>query len=65
VALPGLRRRVHLFAYLLIAKANMLAARGQRDGAVAILGSLALDPDSTLAAEHLAKWAPALLLGQP
>jgi tetratricopeptide (TPR) repeat protein len=52
-------------AFLLIGKASILAARGDRDEAVAILGSLALDPDSTLAAEHLAKATLALLTGKP
>jgi tetratricopeptide (TPR) repeat protein len=40
---------------LLINKASILAGRGDRDTAVAILGELALSPDSTLATEHLAK----------
>ena len=40
---------------LLVNKASILARRGDRDQAVAILGELALSPDSTLATEHLAK----------
>ncbi len=40
---------------LLINKANVLVRQGDRDTAIAILGELALSPDSTLAAEHLAK----------
>jgi hypothetical protein len=40
---------------LLINKAGILARRGDRDPAIAILGELALSLDSTLAAEHLAK----------
>jgi hypothetical protein len=48
--------------YLLIDKAQIIARRGDRDAAIAILGSLALDPDSTLAAEHLAKAVLALLV---
>ena len=47
---------------LLINKANILVRRGDRDTAVAILGELALSPDSTLAAEHLAKATLARLL---
>jgi tetratricopeptide (TPR) repeat protein len=63
----GLRGRpdADTLAFLLIGKANILSVRGDRDDAIAILGSLALDPDSTLAAEHLAKAALALLTGQP
>lgn len=40
---------------LLINKATILARQGDRDTAVAVLGELALSPDSTLATEHLAK----------
>lgn len=40
---------------LLINKALILDRRGDRDGAVKILGELALDPQSTLATEALAK----------
>jgi tetratricopeptide (TPR) repeat protein len=40
---------------LLVNQAGILARRGERNTAIAILGELALAPDSTLAAEHLAK----------
>jgi hypothetical protein len=40
---------------LLVNQAGILARRGERDTAIAILGELALAPDTTLAAEHLAK----------
>jgi len=40
---------------LLINKAVMLLWRGDQQEAVRILGGLALDPESTLAAETLAK----------
>lgn len=40
---------------LLINKALMLNKKGDRDGAIEILGQLALDPESTFATEHLAK----------
>jgi tetratricopeptide (TPR) repeat protein len=40
---------------LLINKALVLDGQGQREEATRILGELALDPDSTLATEHLAK----------
>jgi hypothetical protein len=60
----GLRGRpdADTLGYLLINKAQIIARHGDRDAAIAILGSLALDPDSTLAAEHLAKAALALLV---
>jgi tetratricopeptide (TPR) repeat protein len=60
----GLRGRpdAETLGILLINKANILAGRGDRDTAVAILGELALSPDSTLAAEHLAKAALARLV---
>jgi hypothetical protein len=53
----GLRGRpdAETLGVLLINKASILARRGDRDQAVAILGELALSPDSTLATEHLAK----------
>jgi hypothetical protein len=41
---------------------QIIVRRGDRDAAIAILGSLALDPDSTLAAEYLAKAVLALLV---
>jgi tetratricopeptide (TPR) repeat protein len=47
---------------LQINKAAILARRGDRDTAIAILGELALSPDSTLATEHLAKAALAGLI---
>jgi tetratricopeptide (TPR) repeat protein len=47
---------------LLVNKANILAGNGDRDAAVTILGELALSPDSTLAAEHLAKASLARLV---
>ncbi|WP_437736377.1 tetratricopeptide repeat protein [Sorangium sp. So ce1335] len=40
---------------LLLNKALILDRRGDRDGAIKILGELALDPQSTLATEMLAK----------
>jgi tetratricopeptide (TPR) repeat protein len=40
---------------LLINKALILNKQGKRDEAIRILGELALDPESTLATEHLAK----------
>jgi len=49
---------------LLISKASVLARRGDRDGAMSILGELALSPESTLATEHHAKAALALLISQ-
>jgi tetratricopeptide (TPR) repeat protein len=62
----GLRGRpdADTLGYLLIDKAQIIARRGDRDAAIAILGSLALDPDSTLAAEHLAKAVLALLVAE-
>jgi tetratricopeptide (TPR) repeat protein len=53
----GLRGRpdAETLGILLINKASILARHGDRDKAVAILGELALSPDSTLATEHLAK----------
>jgi tetratricopeptide (TPR) repeat protein len=53
----GLRGRPdpETLGILLINKASILAGRGDRNAAVAILGELALSPDSTLATEHLAK----------
>jgi hypothetical protein len=47
---------------LLVNKANILAGNGDRGAAIAILGELALSPDSTLAAEHLAKASLARLV---
>ena len=46
---------------LLINKADILIRQGNQDTAVAVLGELALSPDSTLATEHLAKAKLALL----
>lgn len=40
----------------------MLARHGHRDTALAILGELALSPESTLKTEHLAKASLALLI---
>ena len=40
---------------LLINRAMILHRRGDRDGAIKILGELALDPESTLGTETLAK----------
>jgi len=40
---------------LLINRAMLLHRRGDRDGAIAILGQLALDPQSTLGVEMMAK----------
>jgi hypothetical protein len=40
---------------LLINRAMVLHGRGDHDGAVAILGPLALDPQSTLGVEMMAK----------
>ena len=53
----GLRGRPdpETLGVLLINKALILDRRGDRDTAIAILGELALSPDSTLATEHLAK----------
>lgn len=47
---------------LLVNKANILAGNGDRGAAITILGELALSPDSTLAAEHLAKASLARLV---
>ena len=47
---------------LLINKALTLNEQGERDSAVRILGELALDPESTLSTEHLAKVALASLV---
>ena len=47
---------------LLVSKAAVLARNGNRDEAISILGTLALSPDSTLAAEHQAKATLAILL---
>lgn len=60
----GLRGRpdAETLGILLINKAGILAGWGDRDTAIAILGELALSPDSTLATEHLAKVALARLV---
>ncbi|MGH3246431.1 MAG: hypothetical protein ACRDOI_09495 [Trebonia sp.] len=60
----GLRGRpdAETLGVLLINKADILARQGDRDTATAILGELALSPDSTLAAEHLAKATLARLI---
>lgn len=60
----GLRGRpdAETLGALLINKASILARRDDRDTAIAILGELALSPDSTLATEHLAKTALAALI---
>lgn len=47
---------------LLVNKALILANNGSRDEAISILGTLALSPDSTLAAEHHAKATLAILI---
>ena len=62
----GLRGRpdAETLGILLINKASILARLGDRDRAIAILGELALSPDSTLATEHLAKTALASLVGR-
>jgi tetratricopeptide (TPR) repeat protein len=49
-------------AKLLINKAGLLSRRGDRDTAIAILGDLALSPESGLMAEHLAKASLAFLI---
>ena len=49
---------------LLVNKALVLSRRGDRQGAVKILGDLALDPASTLGTEMLAKATLAKLLGE-
>jgi hypothetical protein len=46
---------------LLINQASVMARRGDRDTAMAILGELALSPESTLKTEHLAKASLGLL----
>lgn len=48
---------------LLIRRALILHGRGQSAEALQILGELALDPDSTLAAESIAKYALAQMVG--
>jgi hypothetical protein len=48
---------------LLINQAGILHRRGDRDGAIKILGELALDPQSTLATETLAKFLLAQVVG--
>jgi tetratricopeptide (TPR) repeat protein len=62
----GLRGRpdAETLGVLLINKASILARRGDRDTAIAILGELALSPDSTLATEHLAKATLAALIAE-
>lgn len=62
----GLRGRpdAETLGMLLINKASILARRDDRDTAIAILGKLALSPDSTLAAEHLAKATLATLTAE-
>lgn len=47
---------------LLVDKALILANNGNRDEAISILGTLAVSPDSTLAAEHHAKATLAILI---
>ena len=49
---------------LLLNKAMILDHRGDHDGAVQILGGLALDPEATLGAEVLAKAALAQIVGR-
>ena len=63
----GLRGRPdpETLGVLLINKAGILARRGDRDTAVAILGELALSPQSTFGTEHLAKFALAGLVTGP
>lgn len=60
----GLRGRpdAETHGVLLINKADILARQDNRDTAIAILGELALSPDSTLATEHLAKATLAALI---
>ena len=48
---------------LLINKALILHRQGKESEAIKMLGQLALDPDSTLHTEQLAKFALATLLG--
>jgi len=61
----GLRGRPdpETLGMLLLNKAIIIARGGDRDTAIAILGELALSPDSTLASEHLAKATLASLIG--
>jgi hypothetical protein len=47
---------------LLISKAGILARHGDRDTVMAILGELALSPESTRSTEHHAKATIALLV---
>jgi hypothetical protein len=62
----GLRGRpdAETLGVLLINRAGILARRGDRDSAIAILGELALSPDSTLATERLAKATLAALTAE-
>jgi len=62
----GLRGRPdpETLGMLLLNQAIIIARRGDRDTAIAILGELALSPDSTLASEHLAKAALARLIAE-
>ena len=62
----GLRGRPdpETLGVLLVNKAGILARRGERDTAVAILGELALSPQSTFGTEHLAKFALAGLVAR-
>ena len=48
---------------LLINRAMLLHHHGDRDGALAILGELALDPQSTLGVEMMAKAMLAQIVG--
>lgn len=63
----GLRGRPdpETFGILQINKAAILARQGDTDTATAMLGTLALSPDSTLATEHLAKATLAGMLDDP
>jgi hypothetical protein len=47
-----------------INRALILDRKGDRDGAVRVLGELALDPSSTYAAEHMAKSTLAYVAGK-
>ncbi|HET8924242.1 MAG TPA: hypothetical protein VFN26_14730 [Candidatus Acidoferrum sp.] len=47
---------------LLVNKALVLNLRGEHEGAVRLLGELALDPNSTLGTEYLAKASLAMLV---
>lgn len=62
----GLRGRpdAETLGVLLINRAGILARRGDRDSAIAILGELALSPDTTLATEYLAKATLAALTAE-